>query len=187
MAKTKYTFPGPLCPSCPYHQYVGIGVGETRYCKGFPKKRKPKRFSRSDPRYKPPKWCPRRLSPMVCRIYGFADEESEIMNWLLNREAAVAEGSSERDAYSVSEHHYKLRLEFPLGLTAKQFYDAMQSEPTNSVISEISTRAEYGEVIEIDDGLKPYYFYYTTFEVIPLPYFNRLLVQPAESKGGGRQ
>lgn len=37
-----------------------------------------------------------------------------------------------------------------------------------------------GEVIEIDDGLKPYYFYYTSLRVIPLPYFDRSRVQPAD-------
>lgn len=81
MAKQKYTFPGPFCPGCQYHQLVGC----TRYCNGFPKKRKPKRFRESDPRYKPPKWCPRLISPPVCRVYGFVDEKNEFLEWCLNR------------------------------------------------------------------------------------------------------
>ena len=44
MAKTKYTFPVPTCPGCQYHQLVGCA----RYCNGFPKKRKSKRFRKSD-------------------------------------------------------------------------------------------------------------------------------------------
>ena len=40
MSKQKYTFPGPFCPGCQYHQLVGC----TRYCNGFPKKRKPQQF-----------------------------------------------------------------------------------------------------------------------------------------------
>ena len=37
---------------------------------------------------------------------------------------------------------------------------------------------EYGEVIEIDDGLKPYYFYYLNYgKVIPLYSFYRARVR----------
>lgn len=181
MAKQKYSFPAPFCPGCQYHQSVGEGLNRTRYCNGFDKKRKPKRFRKSDPKYKPPKWCPRLISPPVCRVYGFADEEASIMNWLLNREAAAVQSGNERDTYlSVSANHYRLRLELPLGLTAKQFYDEMQSDLTTCVTALISGQVEYGEVIEIDDGLKPYYFYYSSFRVVPLTYFNRSQVQPSE-------
>ena len=180
MAKEKYTFPGPLCPGCQYHQLVGC----TRYCSGFPKKRKPRRFNKSDPKYKPPKWCPRRISPPVCRVYGFVNSEAAVTDWLLNREATAAKSGNEQDVYrSDSEHHYKLRLELPLGLTAKQFYEAMEYEASTCVstcaVSEIRNQVEYGEVIEIDDGLKPYYFYYTTVRVIPLAHFDRSRVQPS--------
>ena len=103
------------------------------------------------------------------------------MNWLLNREAAAVQSGNERDTYlSVSANHYRLRLELPLGLTAKQFYDEMQSDLTTCVTALISGQVEYGEVIEIDDGLKPYYFYYSGFRVVPLTYFNRSQVQPSE-------
>lgn len=187
MKKQKYTFPGPVCPGCQYHQLVGC----TRYCNGFPKKRKSKRFRSSDPKYKPPKWCPRRISPPVCRIYGFVNSEAAVTDWLLNRESAAAESGNEQSAYySVSPHRYKLRLELPLGLTAKQFYEAMQSDASTCITSKISSHVEYGEVIEIDDGLKPYYFYYTTFRVIPLFYFDRAKVQPSDhalSAEGGEQ
>lgn len=77
MVKQNYTFPGPTCPGCQYHQSVGNGLVQTRYCNGFDKKRKSKQFKRSDPKYKPPKWCPRLISPPVCRIYGFVNPESE--------------------------------------------------------------------------------------------------------------
>lgn len=188
MAKEKYTFPEPPCPGCQHHQLVGC----TRYCNGLPKKRRPRRFRKSDPKLKVPRWCPQRISPPVCRIYGYVNEDAAITDWLLNREAAAAWGGKEQDAYrSVSERHYKLRLELPLGLTAKQFYDAMEYEANNCVstcaVSDIRSQAEYGEVIEIDDGLKPYYFYYTTARVIPLAYFDRSRVQPASSEEGGGQ
>ena len=192
MAKQKYAFPGPTCPGCQYHQVVGGVVSGTRYCNGFPKKRKPKRFKRSDPKYKPPKWCPRLISPTVCRIYGFVNSEAAITDWLLNREATAAKSGNEQEAYrSVSEYRYKLRCELSLGLTAKQFYAAMLSDVSTCVTSKIRNQVEYGEVIEIDDGLKPYYFYFDTFRVIPLLHFDRSRVQPLDStpaeKGGGQK
>ena len=177
MAKQKCTFPGQNCPSCPYHEMVGV----TRYCSGFPKKRKAKRFRASDPRYKPPKWCPRLISPPACRVYGFKDQESELAAWMLNQDAASAKGIHGQEVSPfVSACHYKLRLELPLAITAKQFYDAMQFEADTCVTDEVRNQVEYGEVIEIDDGLKPYYFYYTSLRVIPLPYFDRSRVQPAD-------
>ena len=183
MAKQKYTFPGPFCPGCQYHQLVGC----TRYCNGFPKKRKPKRFRESDPRYKPPKWCPRLISPPVCRVYGFVDEKNEFLEWCLNRR------DYKPGAYtSPSEHRYKLRCEADLRLTAKQLYDAMQRESVGSIFSDTGIELEYGEVIEIDDGLKPYYFYYLNYDrLIPLCSFDRSQVQPSDpapvEKGGGQE
>lgn len=183
MGKQKYTFPGPTCPGCQYHQSVGDGLLQTRYCNGFDKKRKSKRFKRSDPKYKPPKWCPRLISPLVCRVYGFVNSEAAVTDWLLNREATAAKSGNEQEAYrSVSEYRYKLRCELSLGLTAKQFYAAMLTDVSTCVTSKIRNQVEYGEIIEIDDGLKPYYFYFDSFRVIPLLHFDRSRVQLEEGK-----
>lgn len=187
MAKQKYTFPGLDCPSCPYHQCAGSGVGMTRYCNGFPKKRKPKRFSRSDPMFKPPKWCPRRISPPVCRVYGFASEESEYTDWLVNRKDYDAWNEPH---ISASAYRYKLRLELEPNLTAKQFFEAAQLEGVHRVLPDAN--AVPGEVIEIDDGLKSYYFYCVdSSTAVPLIGFNPSLMRPADSdpsaKGGGKQ
>ncbi len=180
MAKKEQTFPGPVCPSCSYHQYVGIGASETRYCMGFPKRRKPKRFSRSDSQYKPPKWCPLRISPPVCRVYGFVNEESEYTDWLMNRRYY---DSRKEPHISASSFHYKLRLELTPNLTAKQFFEAEQLEGVHKVLPDANTAP--GEVIEIDDGLKPYYFYCVdSYTVVPLIGFNPSLAQPADSAPG---
>lgn len=62
-------------------------------------------------------------------------------------------------------------MELPLGKTAKQFHDSVQAEPLNDILpDEVNT----GEVVEIDDGLKPYFFYVLSYgTVIPLPYFQK--------------
>ena len=153
MAKMEYTFPGPTCPGCQYHQTVGEAVGQTRYCNGFPKQRKSKRFKRSDPKYKPPKWCLRLISPPMCRVYGFVNQESEFLEWCLNRR------DYKPGAYiSPSEFRYRLRCEADLRMTAKQLYEPRRRNLWKSLFSDAGVDLEYGEVIEIDDGLKPYYF-----------------------------
>ena len=66
--------------------------------------------------------------------------------------------------------HYKLRTELPLGMTAEQLYNATQEDPLCDILPE---EVHNGEIIEIDDGLQPYYFYAIDYAtVIPLPYFS---------------
>lgn len=161
MAK-KYTFPIPGCSSCQYYQVVG---GLTRYCSGG-KRRKPRRFRNSDPIIKAPKWCPRRISPPICRLYGYADERSEYMElfWRMEYEAGRSK------SLSPTPNHYKFKAELPLGKTAKQFFDATQQELLSDILP---TEVFIGEIIEIDDGLQPHYFYILNHaSVIPLPYFS---------------
>lgn len=70
---------------------------------------------------------------------------------------------------SPSASHYKVRTELPLGKTAKQFYEATMEEPLCDILPE---EVHHGEIIEIDDGLQPYYFYALDYgTIIPLPYF----------------
>ena len=156
-------FYDPTCQECPFHQTVGSHtLNTTRYCSGFPG-RKPKRFPRSAPKFKPPKWCPRRLSPAVCRVFGFKDEESEWLEFLLRQD--------NRKRPCPISNHYCPRTEVPTGLTAKQFYTSVKVECLSQIIPGLDVRP--GEVICIDDGLKPYYFYYRSdYEISPLPGFN---------------
>lgn len=155
----KYSFPEGSCRDCPNFSVVGGDLFGTRYCGGFPRKR-PKRFKTSDPQYKAPKWCPRRLATPVCRIYGFLDEESRRME-RLNREGF----DPQKHGYIFPfHHHYKLRMEFPLSMTAAAFFKAVQNEAVEDVLPDKDL--EYGEIIELDDGLKPYYFYYLSYSTI---------------------
>ena len=162
MASKKHTFHIPGCSSCSYHQEVGC---LTRYCSGF-KRRKPKQFRSTDPRFKAPKWCPRRISPPACRVYGFADEYAEYMDLILRMEYEAGRSK----VLSPSPSHYRLRAELALGMTAKRFFDATQEESLDSILPE---KVDNGEIIEIDDGLQAYYFYVLNYAtVMPLPYFH---------------
>ena len=160
----KYTFPVPRCGQCQYHQRVDSGISETRYCAGF-KRKKPKRFRRSDPVSKAPKWCPKRIDPPICRIHGFKDERSEYVDFLWREEYKAGQLKT----VSPASFHYKYRTEIPLGMTAKQFFDVSQESPLHDILPE---NVNAGEIIEIDDGLQAYYFYVLGFDtLIPLPYF----------------
>lgn len=162
-----YSFPELTCASCEHCQYVGSGLAQMRYCGGFPERKNPKRFRSSDPKIKVPKWCPRRLSPSVCRVYGFTDEESRGMDILPRRRF-----DPKKDRYiSVLSSHYKLLLETPLGMTAKAFYAAVETGDIYDILPD--DVLEPGIVVEIDDGLKPYYFYFLSWSrVVPVCSFD---------------
>ena len=160
----KYTFPVPGCGRCPHHRIAGAGVSETRYCAGF-KKKKPRRFRGSDPASKAPKWCPRRIDPPASRVHGFKDERSAYMDSLWREEYRAGRTK----AVSPSAFHYGPKREIQIGMTAKRFFEASQEGPLHDVLPE---EVRDGEIIEIDDGLQPYYFYVLDpATAIPLPYF----------------
>ena len=162
MAK-KFNFLSPSCLNCQYRLVMGTLSSETRYCTGF-KKKKARRFRSSDPQIKPPKWCPRRLPKPICRIYGFADEMSELID-MYERSEGILKDS---DYVSPPPHRYKLRLELPLGMKAQTFYEAVRAGDIDTIFSG-DTELELGEVVEIDDGMKPYYFYYMSWsKLVPI-------------------
>lgn len=155
------TFSTPSCLNCQYRLVIGDFTSETRYCTGF-KKKKPRRFRRSDPKIKPPKWCPRWLSPSVCRIYGFVDKNSELMEFMVRNELGYIHPAP---------HHYKLRMEVPLAMTAKEFFTETQKEYLENIFPP-EVQVATGEIIEIDDGFRPYCFYVDSFaSVTPLAHF----------------
>ena len=171
MAK-KYSFPEPGCGSCQHLQYAGNNLLRTRYCSGFPKKKTPKRFRSSDPQVKAPKWCPLRLPSPVCRVYGFADEQSRAMDFLTREHF-----DPKHNLYIYpSSYRYKLRLETSLGINAKTFYEQVSHSDLDDFLMEADI--SLGEVVEIDDGLHPYYFYYLSWSrFVPAPVFKPSAVQ----------
>lgn len=149
----KNSFPTGSCSSCPFYIMTGASLVQSRYCKGR-KGRKPKPFRKSDPYTKAPKWCPQRLATPVCRIYTFRSLENEQMEWLLHRDLAMQNSNY----ISVTKSRYAVAKEFPIHLTAKQFYEATKQEPISEII--LDHEFQFGEIIEIDNGLKSYAFYY---------------------------
>ena len=74
------------------------------------------------------------------------------------------------------ESHCTLRRELPIRMNAKQFFQAAQSELLEDLLPDLDV--SIGEVIEIDDGLRPYYFYYWgLLRLIPILGFHPLKLQ----------
>lgn len=164
--KKKLTFPEPNCRfDCPYFQSVGNVLNESCFCMKAGGK-KGKRFRKKDLKRRPPEWCPRRLSPSVCRIYGFKDDLQESME----RESWLSIDPKKQDWYFPKSYRYQFRCEMPLGMSAAQFYAAVQEDSIESVLNGLELKS--GELIEIDDGLRSYYFYYyNSLTVIPAKVF----------------
>lgn len=154
----KYKFTDPGCWSCPSHQLQGTGLCETRYCMGFPNKKKAKRFRCSDPRFKAPKWCPKRLAPPVCRVYRPAGEEAQAREGIRR----LAFGDEKGENYYPTAV-YRLVRTFPLGMDAKTFYESVMENHMEQVIG---LDVDYGDVIEIDNGLQVVSFYYFNYSTV---------------------
>ncbi len=105
---------------------------------------------------------------MLCRIYGFADERSEYMEKL-----SIANFvPNEPYIYPIGSR-CTLRREMPVSMNARQFFQAAQEESLEELLSDFDMA--FGEVVEIDDGRCPYYFYYFgVLKLIPIPVFRPL-------------
>lgn len=161
----KISFPEPACRfNCPHFKIVGAMLNETCYC--MKKGRKGKQFQKKDIKRRPPDWCPQRLKTSVCRIYGFRDALQES----LDLDYRLALKLEKADWCFPMGHRYVLRHEFPLGMTAEKFYAAVQELVVDEVLN--GTPVRNGELIEIDDGLAPYFFYvYNQATVFPAKVF----------------
>ncbi len=149
----KPRFTVPNCITCPQMKCVGSGESITRYCTGF-KGKKQKRIPKSGIKKRVASWCPKQISPPVCRIYGFIDKNNEMMEYLLN--GSIRDNKDKM--VSPSPWRYKYKCTYPLNMSAKEFYEAIHDQILLSLFPDYSFT--FGEVLEIDDGHKPYYFYY---------------------------
>ena len=147
----------PTCAGCPHNCYYSgeipkkqFGVmmhqGE-RFCTGGKKAR---RFKRGDPTLYVPEWCPKRKKPCELRIYGFKSQG----DWMLHTMLCQHMGK----AISPSAIRYSLAFELHTELTPLEFWKRCQSEPIGELLHVAVHRYQ---VVEIDDGLKPCFFYKT--------------------------
>lgn len=148
----------PTCSSCDGELFfteryskkqngVLMKPGE-RYCIAGKKARK---FSKSDPKKYPPAWCPKCKSPCEVRVYGFKSD----LDWMLHERLCKDLGKE----LLPEPYRYKVEQEFTADLTPKQFWDRVEEEPLSSILP-VSVLTHW--VVEIDDGIKPAFFYKTS-------------------------
>lgn len=158
----------PRCANCPHYGYHEGPVAQkikgaflrvgSRYCSGGKRIRV---FKPSDPKVYVPSWCPRRKSPAELRVYCYKDTNAWYLRYLL-----------ERDGFHSPPfgYEYAVRYEGNTTLTARDFHEQLQSHPIADILGfEVKT----GEVIEIDDGLVPYYFHACEYGTDTFAYFDR--------------
>ena len=145
----------PTCPMCDAHYQFKGKVSMELYgatmqpheCYCIAGKRA-RRFRGSDPKRKPPAWCPRRKSPCELRVYGFVSENAMLMHSFL--------ASDNGDAADPSAYRYGLRYEGVTSLTPKEFWRRRNAGDVKGVLP---VSVQQYEIVEIDDGLKPVCFY----------------------------
>ncbi len=82
-----------------------------------------------------------------------------------------------RDRYiSVLPWRYKLRLETTVSMKAGDLFNRVKHGDADDFFTE--TGLQLGEIVEIDDGLTPYYFYcWNWSRLIPVFHFDRSRAQ----------
>lgn len=158
----------PRCDTCPYYgrhtepvprkvQGAFLKVG-SRYCTGG---KRIKVFKPRDPKVYVPSWCPRRKSPAELRVYCFKNSNSWFLHYLLERDGVHSLPSG---------CDYAVRYEDHTEVTAHDFYELIQQKTITEILG---VQVRTGEIIEIDDGLKAYYFYAGEYGTNILTHFDR--------------
>jgi hypothetical protein len=115
-------------------------------------------FKPWDPKIYPPSWCPRYNHPAQLKIYCYKNPETAM--W---RDYFRIKGL----AMTQSGPEYALRYQGSSPVSAYEFQDRLKGEPLWQLLGE---KAHPYEVIEIDDGIVPHFFYVTENSVeYPLP------------------
>lgn len=144
----------PKCTFCPYYHRHAEAYGKklkgvylrptSRYCTGG---KRPKVFKTRDPKERVPAWCPRRISPCAVRIYHYKSPNAELLQYLLQQRGMNP---------IVSATDYAVCYESHANISAGE----IQNEVSCLNLSErLGVPLHPCEVLEIDDGLHPYFFH----------------------------
>lgn len=147
----------PNCSDCPHNlQYmeslpikkkgVTMHLGE-RFCVAGKRARK---FKRSDPKTYVPSWCPKLKAPCELRIYGFKNQRE----WRMHRSMCAYLGEDT----SPSAFRYAVRYEGHTDLAPYEFFECCNEKSDDEILG---AAVQHYDVVEIDDGIKPAFFYKT--------------------------
>lgn len=127
-----------------------------KYCRGGKKTRE---FKPRDPKVYPPSWCPRLKSPAEYRVYAYKNIDAWYFHHYMRAKGLFdIPGGNE----------FAVRAEGHTTLSARDFWEEVKFESPSKVLG---IPVHDGEVIEVDDGLRPYFFHYEDWIVKVLTYF----------------
>lgn len=123
-----------------------------RYCAGD---KRIKAFRAGDPKVYVPSWCPLRKTPHVLRIYCFKSSFAMAVHDMFRRKGSCC---------YPSDTDYAMRYEGTTNLTAAQFQRELRERSVHEILG---ITVHMDEVVEIDDGLTPYCFYFSEKRHMP--------------------
>ena len=144
----------PRCSDCEFHVRYSEAIPKKvkgaflkygcRYCTGGKRIRE---FKPRDPKVYLPSWCPRKKTPAELRIYCFKDANTRFLQLLLEADGALSIPFANRYAVRDSGH---------TALSPSSFQEMAEQQSPSEILG---MKLHSKEVIEIDDGITPYYFY----------------------------
>ena len=129
-----------------------------RYCMGG---KRPRAMKKGDPKVYPPSWCPKRKEPAELRLYAYKDTNIWYCRELMRRQGLEL---------TPSGSEYALKHEGHIHMTAVSFQREAKEQSLRSILGFLPMT---GEVIEINDGLKPWFFLVKKRGVALLTRFDR--------------
>lgn len=154
----------PQCIGCEHNIYY-TGQQETlscdttfqfgcRYCCCG---KKPRQFRSADPKTLVPIWCPKRNNPPELYIYGFKDYNCKLTYYLMSRDKCAN--------FAPLAYRYAVRYR---GHSHIDAYDFWRQHITKTVFDIYGFNLYAGEILEIDDGLMPTFFYQGKVALTPI-------------------
>lgn len=133
--------------STPIKQHgVTMHLGE-RFCLAGKRAR---RFKRNDPKIYIPSWCPKRKAPCELRVYCFKNTDE----WMMHDSLCYHMGKP----ILPEARRYAVLYDLHTNLTPREFAKRCNEDPDAETIH-VAVHRYY--VVEIDDGIKPAFFYKT--------------------------
>ena len=142
-----------------------------RYCLAW--KKRARLFKKKDPKIYVPRWCPRRISPPILRVYGQREDA-------LHYHSVYTGG---RKTMWPNAEGYALRFQGRAVYTGRDFYSIIHNREQEHRVNAQEISEELGapvsryDVIEFDDGVKPMFYWCDLYKL------RQIMFEPDKAEG----